>query len=149
MSPVCHSPRYCDDSPHSTTELSECLRVSELSVEGATTGVNAHLGDHGQRLLLAVLEATYEHEQVLLLIDERLAETLRLEVAAVQPMKLAKRRSLSTCDSAPWGVRLKRGRLGMLCKTEGGKTGVFCVRLKGEDWGVLCQTEGGILGCSM
>ena len=73
-------------------------------MEGATTWVNAHLGDHGQRLLLAVLEATYEHEQVLLLVDECLAETLRLEVAAIQSLKLARRRVLST-----WGVRLKRG----------------------------------------
>ena len=81
-------------------------------MEGATAGVNAHLGNHSQRLLLAVLEATYEHEQVLLLVDERLAETLRLEVAAVQPLKLAQRSALSTCDLAPWGAGLKRGRLG-------------------------------------
>ena len=87
MSPaMCHSPRYCDDSPHSTSELSERLCMSELPLEGATAGVDAHLGDRGERLFLAVLEATYEHKQVLLLVDKCLAETLRLEVTAVQSL---------------------------------------------------------------
>ena len=62
-----------------------------MPLEGATAArVDAHLGDEGERLFLAILEAPYQHQQVLLLVDQGLAETLRLQVATVEALKLNK-----------------------------------------------------------
>ena len=83
-----HSPRYRDDRSHGTSELCERLGVAEMPLEGATARVDAHLGDESECLFLTVLEAPNEHQEVLLLVDERLAETLRLEVATVESLKL-------------------------------------------------------------
>ena len=87
-----HPPRYRDDRSHGTPEPRERPSVPEMSLEGATAArVDAHLGDEGERLFLAVLEAPYQHQEVLLLVDEGLAETLRLEVATVEALKLNKK----------------------------------------------------------
>ena len=88
---IYNSPRYRDDRSHGAPKPRERPSVSEVPLEGATAArVDTHLGDEGERLFLAVLEAPYQHQEVLLLVDQRLAETLRLEVATIEALKLNK-----------------------------------------------------------